>query len=258
MSRTISLSAALLLGFSLRLFAVESPCEFREGGIIRGPQTSKRIAIEFSADQFVEGGPTILDALASHHAKASFFLTGRCLRRQENKVLVRRIIDDGHYLGPHSNSHPLLVPWTGRKRAIVTREFFLDDLDQNLEAIERAGVKREQVKYFLPPYEWYNHEIVEWTRHAGLRLINHTSATRSAADYTEEQSGNFVSSQAIFDSIVREEKRNGLNGHLLLFHLGAGPQRKDKMHRRIGELLDYLQQRGYELVRVDELLRDCN
>lgn len=251
-----SLSMTLLLGVA-SIRATETGCTFVEGGIVRGPQTKKQIALEFTADQFVEGGPTILDELKSRHLKASFFLTGRCARNPENKALIRRMIDEGHYVGPHSNSHPLLCPWTGKKQTLVTKEFFLDDLKANLAALERDGVPRRHIKYFLPPYEWYNDEVSGWTREAGLVLINHTSGTRSAADYTEERARNFVSSQLIFDSILQQETRQGLNGYLLIMHLGAGPERKDKMHRRIGELLAELKKRGYDFVTVDALLRDC-
>jgi peptidoglycan/xylan/chitin deacetylase (PgdA/CDA1 family) len=90
----------------------------------------------------------------------------------------------------------------------------------------------------------------------GLTLINFTPGTRSNADYTGEVDTNFVSSQAIFDSIVQKEREDphGLNGFILLLHLGSGPGRKDKFHTRFGELLDYLAGKGYEFVRVDELL----
>jgi hypothetical protein len=50
-----------------------------------------------------------------------------------------------------------------------------------------------------------------------------------------------------------ETDENGLNGFLLLMHLGSG--RKDPFHVLLPELLDELQRRGYEPVRVDELLK---
>jgi hypothetical protein len=52
----------------------------------------------------------------------------------------------------------------------------------------------------------------------GLTLINFTPGTRSNADYTGEADTNFVSSQAIFDSIVNKEREDphGLNGFILL------------------------------------------
>ena len=90
----------------------------------------------------------------------------------------------------------------------------------------------------------------------GLTLINFTPGTRSNADDTGEADPNFVSSQAIFDSILKQEREDpqGLNGYILLFHLGSGPGRADKFHLRFGELLDTLGSKGYQFVRVDELL----
>lgn len=111
-------------------------------------------------------------------------------------------------------------------------------------------------RYFLPPYEHYNRQIADWTAEAGMTLINYTPGTRSNADYTGEADQNYMSSQAIFDSIRKLEREdpNGLNGFILLLHIGAGPGRADKFHTRFGELLDVLSAKGYQFVRVDELL----
>ncbi|MEO7300755.1 MAG: hypothetical protein ABI042_19490 [Verrucomicrobiota bacterium] len=116
------------------------------------------------------------------------------------------------------------------------------------------------MKFWIPPFEHYNEEIVSWSRELGLTLINFSPGTRSNADYTEDDAKNFVSSQIIFDSILKPEREdpNGLKGFLLLLHFGVGPKRTDKMHERLGALLDELQKRGYEFVRVDELLQISN
>jgi len=231
--------------------------ELSEGGIIRGPKTDKRIALEFTGHTFAEGGETILNDLARRHARASFFLTGDFLDNPKFKPLVKRIVREGHYLGPHSDKHLLYCPWDGPKKTLVSREAFESDLKQNLEKIARFDVPRAKIKYWLPAYEWYNQEIVDWSKAMGLTLINHTPGTRSNADYLEDTAKNFISSQAIFDSIVKRERESpdGLNGFLLLMHIGAGPGRTDKMHEQLGELIDYLSAGGYEFVRVDELLK---
>lgn len=230
--------------------------EFREGGIIRGPTGKKEIALEFTGDSFAEGGTAILDTLAKYHASGSFFFTGKFLRNPEFKPLVERIIKEGHYLGPHSDSHPLYCPWSGEKKTLVTKEFFAADVEKNLKAIEAFNVARSRVKFWIPPYEWYNEEIVGWSKELGLTLINFTPGTRSTADYTENGAKNFVSSQVIFDSIVKKEKEdpNGLNGFLLLMHIGTGPGRTDKFYDRLGELLNYLDSKGYKFRRIDEML----
>lgn len=232
----------------------DSRFQYREGGIIRGPRTEKKLALEFTADQFTEGGKTILDQLAAHHAKASFFLTGRCVRNPDNAQLIRRTIADGHYLGSHSDTHPLLCPWGSPKKTLVTKDFFTGEMERSVAAIEKFGVPRTNFQFFIPPYEWYNQEIAQWGNELGLRLINFTPGTRSTADYTENAASNFVSSEAILNSIEAREKKDGLNGFLLLLHLGSGPRRTDKMSDHLGEIMDYLQGRGYRFVRVDELL----
>jgi len=228
-----------------------------QGAIIRGPTASKRMAIVFTGHEFAEGGKTILNELSRHKGKGSFFLTGDFLANTNFAELVQRMMKEGHYVGPHSDKHLLYCPWDGPKKTLVSRDEFGSDLEANLKKILRAEMPGTQIRYFLPPYEHYNQEIVDWAKQMGLTLINYTPGTRSNADYTGEAEKNFVSSKRIFDSIVAKEKTDpeGLNGFLLLLHVGSGPAREDKFHKRFGELLDYLAGKGYQFVRVDELLK---
>ncbi len=228
-----------------------------EGGIVRGSTEKRQLALVFTGHEFAESATTILDELGRRRARGSFFLTGTFLRDPDKASLVRRMVEQGHYVGPHSDAHLLYAPWTGPKVTLVTREAFATDLDRNVEALRPFGVARSGVRFFLPSYEWYTEEIVAWTRGAGLTLVCHTPGTRSNADYTEEGTPQFVATDTIFESILKREREDphGLNGFLLLLHVGAGPRRADKFHRRFGELLDALAGRGYALVRVDELLR---
>ena len=103
-------------------------------------------------------------------------------------------------------------------------------------------------KYFLPPYEWYNVKIVEWTEDLGLKLISFTPGTKSNADYTfPSMKEKYISSNEIYNSILEfeEDSPNGLNGFHLLLHVGTDPQREDKFYYKLGELLDELVKRGY-------------
>jgi peptidoglycan/xylan/chitin deacetylase (PgdA/CDA1 family) len=268
-------------------------CEWSHDAIVRGPKDEKKIALMFTGHEYAEGAETILNELARHRVKASFFLTGDFLVNPNLEPIVQRIVAEDHLLGPHSDKHLLYCSWDAERKLLVTRNEFRSDLEANLEKIRqlvaRQGGKHKAqppppsnpdspeeqafraryglseaelaasdypVRYFLPPYEHYNQQIADWTREMGMTLINFTPGTRSNADYTGEADKNFVSSQVIFDSIVKKEREdpNGLNGFLLFLHLGAGPGRADKFHPRFGELLDYLAGKGYEFVRVDELL----
>jgi peptidoglycan/xylan/chitin deacetylase (PgdA/CDA1 family) len=226
----------------------------RQGAIVRGPRADRRLALVFTGHEFAEGGETILDELASHRSKGTFFLTGDFLDNPRYRSLVRGIMAEGHGLGPHSDKHLLYCEWAASKKPLVSKEAFKADLLANLAKIEPLGAARP--RYFLPPYEHYNEEIARWSAELGLRLVNYTPGTRSNADYTEDKAPNFVPSRAIFDSILRCEKddAHGLNGFILLLHIGAGAGRTDKFHARFGALLDELAGKGYRFVRLEDLL----
>lgn len=230
--------------------------EFSEGGILRADKGTKDIALVFTGHSFAEGGETILNELRKHGAKGSFFFTGDFYANANFAPLIKRIALEGHYLGPHSDKHLLYCPWDGPKTTLISREEFRSDLEANLQKIQAFGVKRAGIRYFLPPYEHYNREIAAWAAEMGLTLINFTPGTRSNADYTEEADKNFVSSQVIFDSILKRERDDphGLNGFILLLHIGSGPGRADKFHSLFGQLLDSLSGKGYRFPRLDELL----
>ncbi len=232
------------------------PFTYRHGAVVRAAQSTRKLALVFTAHEFAEGAEPILDALAHRQAKASFFLTGDFLRTPSFAPLVRRMLDEGHYVGPHSDRHLLYCDWTPERPTLVTRDEFQADLDANLRELERFGVTRRQASFFLPAYEHCNRDIANWTAAAGLTLVNLSPSTRSAADYTTEADANFVPSQAILDSILQHESTDphGLNGFLLLMHLGAGPARTDKMHARLPDLLRELNERGYSFERIDRLL----
>ncbi|WP_231729714.1 hypothetical protein [Pedobacter sp. Leaf176] len=109
----------------------------------------------------------------------------------------------------------------------------------------------------MPPYEWYNKTIADWTQEFGLDLINFTSGTRSNADYTYPQLGkSYKTSDEIFKSITNynKSKPNRLNGFILLLHIGTDPRRTDKFYKLLPKLINYLKQNGYELTKIDNLL----
>jgi len=221
---------------------------------VRGPTTDRRLALVFTGHQFAESAPVILDALAARGWHGSFFLTGDFLKKTAFRPMVERMVREGHFLGPHSDQHLLYCAWTPRKERLISRSAFEQDLHANLTKLARF--QRPPPRYFLPPYEHADQAIADWSAEAGLTLVNFTPGTRSSADYTEDNAGNFVTSQAIFDSILEREASDphGLSGYLLLLHLGAGPGRTDKFANRLPELLTILQRRGYASVRIDELL----
>ena len=238
---------------------------YDHGAIIRGDSSSPfpiggrqkgAIALVFTGDEFADGGNVIASALQQQNIKASFFFTGRFYKNPDFKKIIQRLYRDGHYLGPHSNQHLLYCDWSKRDSLLITKEDFTNDLVANLDVMQASGIDTSKTKFFLPPYEWYNDSIAAWTKESGLKLINYTPGTLSHADYTTPADKNYRSSDAIYRSIVDQETRSpsGLNGFILLMHIGADPKRTDKLYRKLPGLISYLRSKGYHFQRIGEML----
>jgi peptidoglycan/xylan/chitin deacetylase (PgdA/CDA1 family) len=234
--------------------SLKSPFTYSHGAITRGDSSYKRVALVFTGDEFADGSNFIAKLLAGEKIKASFFFTGRFYDKPVLKPLIRQLIKDGHYLGPHSDQHLLYCDWNNRDKLLVTKNEFRTDLLANLKAMHEHGIKASQTGFFLPPYEWYNDSIANWTNEMGMQLVNYTAGTRSHADYTTPTDKNYRSSNEIFNSITSFEQSRGLNGFLLLLHIGTDPQRTDKFYRQLPSLIKYLRSKGYQFQRVDQLL----
>lgn len=208
----------------------------------------------FTGDEFADGGEWIRDVLREKQVPASFFLTGNFYSNPSVKELVRGLVQDGHYLGAHSDKHLLYADWTKRDSLLVSEAEFKKDLRKNYSRMKRSGIRKENAEYFLPPYEWYNKQIAQWTSEMDLHLVNFTPGTLSTADYTYPEMGTrYKSSEVVYRSIMDYEENSGLNGFILLVHIGTDPRRTDKFYSRLGELLTELQGKGYGFRRIDEI-----
>ncbi|MFZ1715243.1 MAG: polysaccharide deacetylase family protein [Saprospiraceae bacterium] len=230
--------------------------KYDHGAIVRGDSTTKQIAIIFSGDEYGEGLKLVRRALKKSKIKASFFFTGRFYRHASFKKGIQNLIRDGHYLGGHSDQHLLYCDWTHRDSLLVTRQQFEADLTQNYLSMKKIGVDISKATFFLPPYEWYNDAIAAWTKQAGYQLINYTPGTLSHADYTGDQDKNFRSNLTIWNSITAYDMNStsGLNGFILLMHIGAGSARHEKFFKQVPGLIRYLQDKGYLFKTVSEML----
>lgn len=222
------------------------------GAIIRGDSTKKQLTLVFTGHEFAEGAAFILQTLKKEKVKAAFFLTGDFIR--QFPTLVKQAVADGHYVGPHSNKHLLYASWQNRDSLLVTKAQFQQDLLDNYKALAPFGINLKNAPYFLPPYEWYNQRIADWCAEMGVILINLTPGTLSATDYTTLKDKNYRSNETIRQSIfIKSKATNGLNGFILLFHVGAGPLRKEKFFKMLPALIEDIRQQHYDFVPLADL-----
>jgi peptidoglycan-N-acetylglucosamine deacetylase len=101
----------------------------------------------------------LLDLLASHQVRATFFLIGSFVRRRPE--IARAIRQGGHLLGNHTMSHPsLLWEWPWRVR---------EELAGCNSAIEDAT--GEAVKWFRPPFGARRHDVLRAAEELGLTPV---------------------------------------------------------------------------------------
>ncbi len=254
---TFHISAGLFSLFATVAWSQEQQNTFvvDAGGIIRTDPSKKVIHLVFTGHEFADGGDIIQSVLAKHGVKASFFFTGDFYRNEKISGLIASLKHDGHYLGAHSDKHLLYCSWEKRDSLLVTKQEYQRDLLNNYRAMERFGISRSDAKYFMPPYEWYNDSISNWTRQLGFSLVNFTPGTYSNADWTHPELGRqYVSSDTILTRILRYEESNarGLNGFLLLTHIGTDTSRKDKFYDRLESLITSLLRKGYRFALLNE------
>ncbi len=226
------------------------------GAIVKGDSTKKEIALVFTADEFGEGIPTIIETLQKQNVKGSFFFTGRFYNNPQNESNIKSLFKNFHYLGPHSNDHLLYCDWNKRDSTLISRRTFMHDYNLNEQAMMKLNVYQPWNRFFIPPYEWWNNDVARWCNEIGISLFNLTPGSATNADYTYPEMGaSYKTSEELLNHIKKLAKqKNGLNGYILLIHAGTDPRRKDKLYSRLNEMIDYLKNEGYKLKRIDQLL----
>jgi endoglucanase len=217
------------------------------GAIIRRDINKKEVFLVFTADEFGEGAEHILNVLSENKSKGSFFLTGNYLRNPSNKAIITRTISEGHFIGPHSDKHLLYMPWEKRDSLFVTNVTFSEDLKNNYTELKKRGAVMPETKYFIAPYEWYNSAIASWTANLGIKLINLSPGSGTNADYTTPDMANYKSSDVLMETLKKYEatEKYGLNGAIILVHLGTAPGRTDKLYNKLDEMIRYFSSKGY-------------
>jgi peptidoglycan/xylan/chitin deacetylase (PgdA/CDA1 family) len=224
-----------------------------QGGIVRTDPSQKRISLVFTAADKADGAPAIRKALKAAGIKGAFFFTGEFFEKFPD--VVKDLLAEGHYVGSHSYGHLLYAPWEDRNQLLVTREEFEEDLRRSYEVMAPFGITPSSAPLFMPPYEYYNATIASWAQSLGLQVVNYTSGTYTNGDYTTPDMKNYYSSKFLWDKVMQIEKEKGLNGNILLIHLGTEDARTDKFYNKLPDLIRTLRRKGYQFVPLMEAVK---
>ena len=198
-------------------------------GLGRG---SKRLALTYDDGPNDPHTQRLLDVLARHEVRATFFLIGRYVQRRPD--IVRDLMKAGHTVGNHTFTHPLLIFKTA------------GEIRSQLESCNHAVTDAvgEHPNLFRPPFGGRRPAVLRMARRLGLEPImwNVTGYDWNAT--TAEQ-------------IERNVTRQVRGGNVILLHDGG--------HREFGadrsytvtatdRLISRYKSEGYEFVTIPEMM----
>ena len=202
----------------------------------------KKLALTFDDGPYSPITEQILDVLEANHARATFFVKGAYI--DYNKDLIARELGLGCEIGNHTTNHEDL-----EKLSPAERRATVGDLNDKMYQL--FGYR---VHLLRPPYISYGskgdanrEDIVAMAKEFEMAIVNHTRSTHdSHEDYTAEM----IIERATAE---KDELGRGLNNSILLFH-----DKYQKTVEALKVILPALQQQGYQLVTVSELLNCSN
>lgn len=140
------------------------------GRAMTAPRRAGELALTFDDGPNPAWTPRLLDALAEHEVKATFFMMGS--RAQSQPELVRRMVAAGHLIGNHSWSHPNLAYLTTGKIRL--------ELMQTTDALEQITGK--PVRYFRPPFGARRPAVFRIARELGMTVVLWNAMTSDWSD----------------------------------------------------------------------------
>ncbi|MEG3627960.1 polysaccharide deacetylase family protein [Streptomyces poriticola] len=164
--------------------------------------------------------PDILDILAEYEVRAMFFVCGEMAA--QNRDLLARMADEGHIVGNHTWSHPLLTR--------LTRSRIRTEMERTCEIIDRSW--GEPPRWFRAPYGAWNRAAFQLGAELGMEALAWTVDT---LDWTTPGTG----------TIVDRVENGAAPGAVVLSH-DAGGDRSQSV-RALRSYLPELLDSGYHI-----------
>ena len=183
------------------------------------------VSLTFDDGPHPELTDAVLDVLAKHNARATFFLIGERVPGQERSVA--RIVDEGHEIGNHMmrDEPSILMP--------------RDDFHRDLRATQDLLAPYQQVRWWRPASGWFTSSMIRHAAGLGLRCA---LGTMAITDGPPPASESWRSSRLLAQ--LRP-------GSVAVLHEGTS-ERRDVVSTT-DWLLSQMRQRGLSSVTLSEL-----
>jgi peptidoglycan-N-acetylglucosamine deacetylase len=231
----VSAGGAVALAAGGYAYAAMWPTSQIFGRAIVGGPNANEFALTYDDGPNDPYTQRLLDVLAQHEVRATFFLIGRFVRQRPE--IARAIRAAGHLVGNHTVTHPVLL-FESPKRV-------REELAGCNAAIEDA--LGEPVRYFRPPHGARRPDVLRTARELGL-----TPVLWNAMGYDWKPTTAEAVLANLRKGIVRNQRR-GVGSNLLLHDGGQAGIGQDREHSVIAtaQLLENTRGQQIQFVTVD-------
>jgi peptidoglycan/xylan/chitin deacetylase (PgdA/CDA1 family) len=180
-----------------------------------------------------DDGPTpeitnwVLNELAKHEAKATFFCIGKNIASYPK--IYQKIIANNHAVGNHTFNH-----LNGFKTETKT---YLENIAEfNILINEHPELTQKNSKLFRPPYGKINFSQAKQIRKKGYKII--------MWDVLSADFDTTISAEKCLENVIR----NTSNGSIIVFHDSI--KAKEKLQYILPQILEYYTKKGYKFKAI--------
>jgi len=217
----IGLTGAAGLSIGGYAYASRWPGSQLFGRTLVAPRRPRELALTYDDGPNPAWTPRLLDVLAEHQVRATFFMVGKFVKAERD--LARRVLDAGHLIGNHTWSHP--------KLSASSDPQVLEELTRTNDLL--AQVTGVPVRFFRPPFGARRPYVLKLARQLNLVPVTWNAMTR---DWSEPSADKIATS--LMNKIDRNQRR-GYASNIVLH---------DGNHRSLGA------DRGPSIGATDQLL----
>ena len=199
------------------------------GGIYRKNADQNVVYLTFDCGYETGQTEKILDTLKEKNCKAIFFVTGSYVTNESNYKILRRMIDEGHLIGSHTDTHQIMPT--------VSNEEFVNELNNVYKKLKKVLGDDVTMLYYRPPQGASCERDLALAQYLGYHSVFWSG---SYADYN-------IQNQPDPEAALKLLKSKLHPGCVYLLHAESSTNASI-----LGDYIDFIRSEGYEIRRIDE------
>lgn len=188
----------------------------------------KKISLTINCAWNADDIDRILDTLSKYETKVTFFMVGEWVDKYPEAV--KKIADQGHEIGNHSDTHPHVNQMTFEKNE--------EQIKLCADKIEKLTGKRSVL--YRGPYGEYNDVVIKAAENQNHKTIQWSLDTLDYKGLTQSQ---------MWDRLKDKLKA----GDIILMHNGT-----EHTAEALDKIIYNIKEKGFEIVPVSELIYNEN